>query len=162
MKTLVLVLVLFPALALSVSGCKKSLPGGEKGNRDATGRRLLMSKKKPDFIRRLPPKPIKRPRPDCKAYRKQFKAALGKATDRCKQDSDCAFYPIWVDCGGVSDKVSALKLRAMRARYRREGCPKWLVHCAPRIRGKALCMKGQCMEGPRPGGLHDRGRSRRR
>ncbi|MBU0504596.1 MAG: hypothetical protein ABII18_06090 [bacterium] len=85
----------------------------------------------------------------CDELDKKFAAMLNTATDKCKTDADCSCYPAGytVDiCGGICDKITADKLRAIDKINDEIGCGyrgmcgAWI--CNP------VCVDGFCKNDP--------------
>lgn len=100
-----------------------------------------------------PPAPATDPAPapdqdsSCDKVGAAFRKALAEATGKCEADADCAAWPILFDCGGITDKLSADKLRALREVWRAQKCGLG-VQCAARIRELPICVEGECTGKP--------------
>lgn len=79
----------------------------------------------------------------CESIRREFDGVLVNAADTCESDEGCALYPILVNCGGVTDAVTAARLTELQKKYRMEGCPR-VISCAPRLAEFPACVNGRC------------------
>lgn len=79
----------------------------------------------------------------CESIRREFDRVLAKATDTCESDEGCALYPILVNCGGVTDATTAVRLVRLHDEYRKEGCPR-VISCAPSLAEIPACVNGCC------------------
>lgn len=89
------------------------------------------------------PEPVREKGPTCDELGESFRTALTAATGKCETDEQCAVYPILFDCGGIIDKASADKMRALRQIWREKECGMG-VQCAARIRQIPICVDGEC------------------
>ena len=85
--------------------------------------------------------------PSCDERKQSFKKILTEASGLCEVDADCAPWPILFDCGGITGRYTAEKLRAIRKQWRDKKCGLG-VRCAARMRQIPVCVDGICAGKP--------------
>jgi len=128
-------------------------PGGGCGKKAASGGKITNTasppadpalQPRPRSMPSTPPRPVHPFHSQrCKDLKMKFRAVLDTATGTCKTDADCAVYPIFVNCGSVTDKPTAEKLRVVRKQAWKAECG-WGLACAARLRAVPRCKGGAC------------------
>lgn len=86
------------------------------------------------------------PTSDCDQRRERAQALITEAPAACASDADCACYPAFVNCGGVTDRERASAITSLKTDGRDcgyENLEGQSFNCAPR-RCTPRCHEGTC------------------